>query len=156
MAKLDDTSPFRVQMREAERSIIAFAIECGVTVKKASQLLGISPAYLSERAKDLGMKMPATKPGPKPGSKPNRKPKPEAGVPKLRVVNGEEELEDEGLDDDDDDDDDDDLDEDEPDEEDAEPEDAVAEDPEDPKPHPECDPDPDPEEPSDDDASTSN
>lgn len=75
--KRDESAPFWMQMREAERSIIAFAIKCGGTLRKAADLLGISPNYLSERVRDLGMEVPESKPGPKPGS---RRVKPDRAV----------------------------------------------------------------------------
>ena len=79
----NENAPFWVQMRQAERSIIEFALEHGQTVKRTAALLGISPNYLSERLHHLGIPAPESKPGPKPGTRPVRPTRPE-----LRVVDG--------------------------------------------------------------------
>jgi len=78
----DENAPFWTQMRQAERRIIEYALEHGQTLKKTATLLGISPNYLSERTRELGIPTPDSKPGPKPGT-----PKPRSAVkPALRVV----------------------------------------------------------------------
>jgi hypothetical protein len=78
----DENAPFWTQMRQAERRIIEYALEHGQTLKKTATLLGISPNYLSERTRELGIPTPDSKPGPKPGTP---KPRPTA-QPSLRVV----------------------------------------------------------------------
>lgn len=46
-------------MRDAERSIISYALECGGSITKAAELLGISVPYMSERTHELGIIAPA-------------------------------------------------------------------------------------------------
>jgi hypothetical protein len=79
--KRDENAPYWQQMRESERSIIAFALEHGQSVRGAATLLGVSANYLRERTRELNIATPEIKPGPKPGTKP-----PRAEKPDLRVV----------------------------------------------------------------------
>jgi len=76
----DEQAPYWQQLRVAERSIIEFALEHGQTIRGAARLLGISPNYLGERVRELGIPAPEVRPGPKPGTK---RPTP---PPTLRVV----------------------------------------------------------------------
>jgi type IV secretory pathway VirB10-like protein len=95
--KRDEDAPYWVQLRQAERSIIEFALEHGQSVRGTAALLGISANYLRERTRELNIVTPEIKPGPKPGAKsPTRpdKPGPKPGAksptrpdkPDLRVV----------------------------------------------------------------------
>lgn len=77
----DEGAPYWVQLRQAERSVIEFALIHGQTIRGTAAILGISPNFLSERVRELGITPPEVRPGPKPGSKPNR-----PAVPQLRVV----------------------------------------------------------------------
>lgn len=77
----DEGAPYWVQLRQAERSVIEFALEHGKTIRGTAAILGISPNFLSERVRELGITPPEVRPGPKPGSKPNR-----PAAPQLRVV----------------------------------------------------------------------
>lgn len=77
----DTNAPYWQQLRLAERHIIEYALEHGQTIRKTAEILGISPNYLSERTRELGIPTPEVRPGPKPGTKPNRVAKPE-----LRIV----------------------------------------------------------------------
>jgi len=79
--KRDEGAPYWVQLRQAERSVIEFALGHGQTIRGTATILGISPNYLSERLRELGITPPEVRPGPKPGSKPNR-----PAAPQLRVV----------------------------------------------------------------------
>jgi hypothetical protein len=78
--KRDEQGPYWVQLREAERSIIVFALTHGATIRGTATLLGTSPNFLAGRMRELGIPTPEVKPGPKPGAKPSR--------PALRVVSG--------------------------------------------------------------------
>jgi hypothetical protein len=80
--KRDEDAPYWVQLRQAERSIIEFALEHGQSVRGTAALLGISANYLRERTRELGIVTPEIKPGPKPGTKPPAR----AEKPDLRVV----------------------------------------------------------------------
>jgi hypothetical protein len=108
----DANAPYWQQLREAERSIIVFALEHGQTLRGTAALLGISPNYLSERVAELGISTPDVRPGPKPGTKPNRIVRPElrvvpgAGTPPSAVAEDPEEEELEDKDDEDEDEDD--------------------------------------------------
>jgi len=77
----NENAPYWQQLREAERRIIEYALEHGQTLRGTASILGISPNYLSERTRELGIAVPEVRPGPKPGTKPTRPVKPE-----LRVV----------------------------------------------------------------------
>jgi hypothetical protein len=77
--KRDEQGPYWVQLREAERSIIVFALTHGTTIRGTATLLGTSPNFLAGRMRELGIPAPEVKPGPKPGAKPTRP---------LRVVSG--------------------------------------------------------------------
>ena len=79
--KRDEDAPYWVQLRQAERSIIEFALEHGQSVRNTAALLGISVNYLRERTRELNIVTPEIKPGPKPGAKP-----PVRAQPDLRVV----------------------------------------------------------------------
>lgn len=81
----DENAPYWMQLREAEKRIIEYALEHGRTIRGTAAILGISPNYLSERTRELGISTPDVRPGPKPGSRPNRLPP----RPELRVVLGE-------------------------------------------------------------------
>jgi hypothetical protein len=78
--KRDEQGPYWVQLREAERSIIVFALTHGATIRGTATLLGTSPNFLAGRMRELGIPTPEVKPGPKRGTKPAR--------PALRVVSG--------------------------------------------------------------------
>ena len=80
MARRNDQAPYWIQLREAERRIIEFALEHGRSLRQTALLLGVSPNFLSERTRELGVKAPESKPGPKPGTK-----MPKA-QPALRIV----------------------------------------------------------------------
>jgi hypothetical protein len=80
----NEDAPYWQQLRLAERHIIEYALEHGQTIRKTAEILGISPNYLSERTRELGITPPEVRPGPKPGTKPNRVAKPD-----LRVVPNE-------------------------------------------------------------------
>lgn len=75
----DEQAPYWQQLRVAERGIIEYALEHGITIRGTATILGISPNYLGERLRLLGIPVPDVRPGPKPGTK-----RPVA--PKLRVV----------------------------------------------------------------------
>jgi hypothetical protein len=79
--KRDEDAPYWVQLRQAERSIIEFALEHGQSVRGTAAILGISANYLRERTRELNIVTPEIKPGPKPGPKP-----PAVRPPNLRVV----------------------------------------------------------------------
>lgn len=93
----DENAPYWQQLKAAERGIIEYALEHGKTMRGTAAILGISPNFLSERAKELGIEPPEVKPGPKPGTKPNRPNK-----PALRVVGSDPEPEPEPEDEDED------------------------------------------------------
>ena len=76
--KGDPNAPYRQQMRTAERGIIEYALEHGETIRGTAAILGVSPNFLSERMRKLGIPVPDVRPGPKPGTKRPR--------PPLRVV----------------------------------------------------------------------
>lgn len=75
----DEHAPYWQQLRVAEKGIIEYALEHGKTIRGTAVILGISPNYLGERLRLLGIPVPDVRPGPKPGTK-----RPQA--PKLRVV----------------------------------------------------------------------
>jgi len=62
----DEQAPYWQQLRVAERGIIEYALEHGQTVRGTARLLGISPNYLGERMRELGIAIPEVRPGPKP------------------------------------------------------------------------------------------
>ena len=76
----DEQAPYWQQLRVAERGIIEYALEHGKTIRGTAVILGISPNYLGERLRLLGIPVPDVRPGPKPGT-PRR-----SAAPKLRVV----------------------------------------------------------------------
>lgn len=78
----DEQAPYWQQLRVAERGIIEYALEHGKTIRGTAVILGISPNYLGERLRLLGIPVPDVRPGPKPGTP--RRP----AAPKLRVVEG--------------------------------------------------------------------
>lgn len=92
----DEHAPYWQQLRVAEKGIIEYALEHGKTIRGTAVILGISPNYLGERLRLLGIPVPDVRPGPKPGTK-----RPQA--PKLRVVDAPppEETLDEDADDED-------------------------------------------------------
>jgi hypothetical protein len=57
--KSNPAAPFWRQMRDAERSILSYALECGGSITKGAELLGISVPYMSERTHELGIIAPA-------------------------------------------------------------------------------------------------
>lgn len=57
--KSNPAAPFWRQMRDAERSIISYALEQGGSITKGAELLGISVPYMSERCHELGIVAPA-------------------------------------------------------------------------------------------------
>lgn len=57
--KSNPDAAFWRQMRDAERSILSYALECGGSITKAAELLGISVPYMSERTHELGIIAPA-------------------------------------------------------------------------------------------------
>ncbi len=75
----DEQAPYWQQLRVAERGIIEYALEHGITIRGTAAILGISPNYLGERLRLLGIPVPDVRPGPKPGTK-------RPTTPKLRVV----------------------------------------------------------------------
>jgi hypothetical protein len=75
----NENAPYWVQIRHAEKSIIEYALEHGITIRGTAVILGISPNYLGERLRLLGIPVPDVRPGPKPGTK-------RPATPKLRVV----------------------------------------------------------------------
>ncbi|MDB4955848.1 MAG: hypothetical protein JWO36_3417 [Myxococcales bacterium] len=75
----DEQAPYWQQLRVAEKGIIEYALEHGITIRGTAVILGISPNYLGERLRLLGIPVPDVRPGPKPGTK-------RPVVPKLRVV----------------------------------------------------------------------
>lgn len=75
----DEQAPYWQQLRVAERGIIEYALEHGITIRGTAVILGISPNYLGERLRLLGIPVPDVRPGPKPGTK-------RPAAPKLRVV----------------------------------------------------------------------
>jgi len=75
----DEQAPYWQQLRVAERGIIEYALEHGITIRGTAAILGISPNYLGERLRLLGIPVPDVRPGPKPGTK-------RSTTPKLRVV----------------------------------------------------------------------
>jgi len=75
----DEQAPYWQQLRVAERGIIEYALEHGITIRGTATILGISPNYLGERLRLLGIPVPDVRPGPKPGTK-------RPTTPKLRVV----------------------------------------------------------------------
>jgi hypothetical protein len=78
----DENAPYWVQLREAERHIIEFALEHGGSIRGTAAILGISPNYLRERTRELNIDTPEVRPGPKPGTKPPVR----VDKPDLRVV----------------------------------------------------------------------
>lgn len=72
-------APYWQQMRHAEKSVIEYALEHGVTVRGTAKILGIASNYLYERMRLLEIAIPEVRSGPKPGT---RRPQ----TPKLRVV----------------------------------------------------------------------
>lgn len=78
----NEQAPYWQQLRVAERGIIEYALEHGKTIRGTAVILGISPNYLGERLRLLGIPVPDVRPGPKPGTP--RRP----ATPKLRVVDG--------------------------------------------------------------------
>jgi hypothetical protein len=78
----DENAPYWQQLRVAERGIIEFALQHGETIRGTAAILGVSPNFLSERLRELGIPAPDVRPGPKPGT-------PRPPRPQLRVVSGD-------------------------------------------------------------------
>jgi preprotein translocase subunit Sec63 len=124
--KRNENAPFWLQIHEAERHIITFALEQCQTILRASSILGVSPNFLSDRINKLGIIAPtsrsnsialerrkekADKKASKEATKAIVTPTPKTPISTVEEIMDEDELEDDGAfeDDDDDDDDDDDA-----------------------------------------------
>jgi hypothetical protein len=57
--KSDDKNvPYYRTLRQAEKSMIEYAVQCAGSLRKAAPLLGISESFLITRAKKLGVVSP--------------------------------------------------------------------------------------------------